>query len=112
MYTVTFEMYAAVKFEMKGKLQNIVVRTKSTENSRNKISMDVFTFTVTVASRGYHVYKTTYLINAKVEDKLKRELEMITLLIETNPFNRSLSVNRNQTYAIRIKKKKTSTSLI
>ena len=64
MYTVTFKMYAAIKFKMKGKLQNIVVRTKSTENSRNKTNMDVFTFTVTWALRGYHVYKTTFLINA------------------------------------------------
>ena len=57
-------MYAAIKFKMKGKLQNIVVRTKSTENSRNKNNMDVFTFTVTVALRGCQVIKTTSLINA------------------------------------------------
>lgn len=92
-------MYTAIKFEMKCKLQNIVVRTKSTENSRNKINMDVSTFTVTVALRGYHVCKTTSL-KTQVEDKVKVELEMITSLLETNP------------YAYEIRIKKTSASLI
>ena len=41
---------------MKGKLENVVVRIKSTEYPHNKTNMDAFTFTATVASRGYHVY--------------------------------------------------------
>ena len=56
---------------MKGKLRNVVVRIKSTENSHNKTNMDAFTFTATVASRVYHVYKTTSWIKAKVGDKVK-----------------------------------------
>ena len=44
---------------MEGKLQNAVVRIKSTEYSHNKTNMDAFTFTKTVASRDYPVYKTT-----------------------------------------------------
>ena len=44
---------------MKGKLRNVVVRIKSTDYSYNKTNMDAFTFTATVASRGYHVYKIT-----------------------------------------------------
>ena len=59
MYTVTFKMQAIIAFEMKGKLRNVVARIKSTEYSHNKTNMDAFTFTATVASRGYYVYKTT-----------------------------------------------------
>ena len=61
---------------MKGKLRNAFVRIKSTEKSHNKTNMDDFTFTATVASRGYHAYKATSWINAKVGDK-------VTLVLET-----------------------------
>ena len=56
---------------MKGKLQIVVVMIKSTENSPNKIDMDAFTFTATMALSGYHVYKATSWINTKVGDMLQ-----------------------------------------
>ena len=68
---------------MKGDLQNVVARIKSTEYSNNKTNMD--TFTATVASRGYHVCKTTSWINAKVGDKVIVELEATASSLETNP---------------------------
>ena len=68
---------------MKGDLQNVVARIKSTEYSNNKTNMD--TFTATVASRGCHVYKTTSWINAKVGDKVIVELEATASSLETNP---------------------------
>ena len=55
---------------MKGKLRNAVVRIKSTEYSINKTNTDVLTLLVTVASSSYYVYKTTFLIKAKVGDKV------------------------------------------
>ena len=48
--------------------------------------MDAFTFTATVASRSYHVYKTTSWINAKVGDKVTVELEMTASSLETDPY--------------------------
>ena len=46
--------------------------------------MNAFTFTATVASRGYHVYKTTSWINANVGDKVLVELEMTASSFETD----------------------------
>ena len=86
MYTVTFEMQAAILFEIKGKLWNIVVRVKSTGYTHNKINMDAFTYTATVALRGYHVYKATSWINAKVGDKVTEELETAASSLETDPY--------------------------
>ena len=54
---------------MKGKLQNLVAKIKSNEQSHNKTNMDAFTFTAIMASRGYRVNRTTSWINAKVGDK-------------------------------------------
>ena len=71
---------------MKGKLRNIVARIKTTEYSHNKTNMDSFTFTTTVASSGYHVYKTTSWINAKVGDKVTVELETTAASLETDPY--------------------------
>ena len=71
---------------MKGKLRNVVVRIKSTEYSDIKTNMDAFTFTATVTSRGYHVYKTTSWINAKVADKVTVELEATASSLETDPY--------------------------
>ena len=71
---------------MKGKLRNVVARIKSTEYSHKKTNMDVFTFTATVASRGYHVYQTTSWINAKIRDKLTVELETTASSLETDPY--------------------------
>ena len=48
--------------------------------------MDAFTFTATVASRGYHIYKTTSWINATVGNKVTVELETTASSLETNPY--------------------------
>ena len=93
MYKVTFEMQATILFEIKGKLQNIVVRVKSTGYTHNKTNMDAFTYTANVALRDYHVYKTTSWINAKVGDKVTEELETSASSLETDPY----------AFAIRIK---------
>ena len=69
---------------MKGKLQNVVVRIKSTEYSHNKTNMDAFTFTATVASKGYRVYKTTSSINAKVGDEVTVELKTTASSLKTD----------------------------
>ena len=69
----------------KDKLRN-VVRTKSTEYSHNKTSMDAFTFTATVASRDYHLYKTKSCKNAKVGDKVTVVLETTAPSLETDPY--------------------------
>ena len=71
-----------VTFEMKAKLRNVVVRIKS----HNKTNMDAFTFTATVASKGYHIYKTTSWINAKDGDKATVELETTASSSETDPY--------------------------
>ena len=71
---------------MKGKLRNVVVRIKSTGYSHNKTNMDAFTFTATVASRAYHVYKTIFWIKAKVGDKVTVELETTASSLETDPY--------------------------
>ena len=52
--------------------------------SHNKTNMDAFTFTATVASRGYHAYKTTSWINAKVGDKVTVEFETTVSSLETD----------------------------
>ena len=39
-----------------------------------------------MASRGYHVYKTTSWINTKVGDRDTVELETIASLLETDPY--------------------------
>ena len=71
---------------MKGKLRNGHVRIKSTEYSHNKTKMDAFTFTATVASRGYHICKTTSWINAKVGDKVTIELETTASSLAIDPY--------------------------
>ena len=48
--------------------------------------MDAFTYTATVALRGYHVYKATSWINAKVGDKVTEELETAASSLETDPY--------------------------
>ena len=50
----------------------------------HKTNTDAFNFTAAVASRGYHVFKTTSTswINAKVGDKVTVELEMTGLSLE------------------------------
>ena len=45
-----------------------------------------FTFTATVASRGYHVYKTTCWTNAKVGEKVIVELERKKTSLDTDPY--------------------------
>ena len=63
----------------------------------HKTNTDAFNFTAAVASRGYHVFKTTSTswINAKVGDKVTVELEMTGSSLE----------NRSNACAIRTKKK-------
>ena len=65
-------------------MQN-VVRIKSTEYSHNKTNMDAFTLIATASSRGYHVYKTSW-ITAKVGDKVTIDLEMTESSLETDPY--------------------------
>ena len=48
--------------------------------------MDSFTFTATVASRGYHLYETKSWKNAKVGDKVTVELETTAPSLETDPY--------------------------
>ena len=67
---------------MKVKSRNVVIRIKSAEYSHNKTNIDAFTFTTTVASRGYHIYKATSWINAKVTV----ELETAASSLETYPY--------------------------
>ena len=86
MYTVIFEMSATITFEMNDTLRNVVVRIKSTEYSHNKTNMDAFTFTATVASKGYHVHKTTSWINAKAGEKGTVELETTAWSLDTDPY--------------------------
>ena len=69
-----------------------VVWTKSTEYSHNKTSMDSFTFTATVASRGYHLYETKSWKNAKVGDKVTVELETTAPSLETDPYASGLRI--------------------
>ena len=56
---------------MKGKLRNVVGSIKSTGYSHNKTNMNAFTFTATVASRSYHVYKQHLEQMQKFEIKLQ-----------------------------------------
>ena len=67
---------------------------KSTEYSHNKTNMGAFTFTATVASRGYHVYKTTSWINANVRDKVTIELEMTASLLETDLYACAIRIEK------------------
>ena len=78
-------MKYTVTFEMKGKLKNVIT-IKWTEYSHSTTNMDAFTFTATVASRGYHIYKTTSWINATVGNKVTVELETTASSLETNPY--------------------------
>ena len=71
---------------MKGKLWNVVVRIKSAEYSHNKTNIDAFTFTGTVASKGYHVYKTISWMKTKVGVKVTVELETTVSSLETNSY--------------------------
>ena len=80
---------------MKGKLRNVIVRIKSTEYSHNKTNIDDFTFTVTVASSGYHVYKTTSWINAIVGDKVTVELETTASSLEADPYACAIRIKNN-----------------
>ena len=48
--------------------------------------MDAFTFTATVAPRGYHVYKTISWINTKIGDKVTVEPGTTALKLETDPY--------------------------
>ena len=80
---------------MNGKLRNVVVRIKSAGYSHKKTNMDAFTFTATVASRGYQVYKTTSWIIAKVGDKVT-----VTSL-ETDPYGCAIRI-KNKYFSNRI----------
>ena len=45
-----------------------------------------YSFTATVASRGYHVYKNTSWTNAKVGEKVTVEMETKKSSLEVDPF--------------------------
>ena len=65
-------------------MRNVVGRIKLTEYSHNKSIVDPFTFTATPASTGYHAYKTTSWITAKVGEKVTGELETTESSLETD----------------------------
>ena len=46
----------------------------------------VYSFTATVASRGYHVYKNTSWTNAKVGEKVTVEMETKKSSLEVDPY--------------------------
>ena len=48
--------------------------------------MFTYNFQATIASRGYHVYKETTWSNAKVNEKVKIEIETKQTLITIDPF--------------------------
>ena len=48
--------------------------------------MSTYNFQATIASRGYHVYKETTWSNAKVNEKVKTEIETNQSLIVTDPY--------------------------
>ena len=56
--------------------------------------MDTFTFTATVASKDYHVYKATSWINAKVGDKVTVELETTASSLEADPYACTIRIKR------------------
>ena len=51
--------------------------------------MSTYDFQATVASRGYHVYKETTCSNAKVNEKVKIEIETNQSLIAIDPCGKS-----------------------
>ena len=48
--------------------------------------MSAFSFQATIASRGYHVYKDTLWSNAKVNEKVKIEIETNQSSIAIDPY--------------------------
>ena len=54
--------------------------------------MDAFTFTATVASRDYHLYKTKSCKNAKVGDKVTVVLETTVPSLETDPYGSGIRI--------------------
>ena len=67
-------------------MRNVVASIKPIEYSHNKTNMNVFTFTATVSSRGYHAYKTGSWINAKVGDTVTVELETTASSLEPDQY--------------------------
>ena len=49
-------------------------------------------FTVAVASRGYHVYKNTSWTNAKVEEKVTVEIETKKSSLEVDPYSCAIKI--------------------
>ena len=56
--------------------------------------MDAFTFTATVASSGYRVYKKTSWIKAKVGDKVTVELKTTASSLETDPYACAIRIKK------------------
>ena len=48
--------------------------------------MSTYNFQATIASRGYHVYKETTWSNAKVNEKVKIEIESNQSSIAVDPY--------------------------
>ena len=46
----------------------------------------MFSFKGIIASRGYHVYRKTLWLNAKLNDEVKVELETDAKSLSTNPY--------------------------
>ena len=56
--------------------------------------MSSYNFQVTIASRGYHVYKETTWSNAKVNEKVKIGTEINQSLIAINPYACAVKVKK------------------
>ena len=54
--------------------------------THNKTVIKAYSFTATVASRGYHVYKNKSWTNAKVGEKVTVEMETKKVSLEVDPY--------------------------
>ena len=55
----------------------------------------IFSFKAIIASRGYHVYKETSWSNAKLNDKVKVELETDAKSLSTNSYASALKARHS-----------------
>ena len=60
--------------------------------------MSNYNFEATIASRGYHVYKETTWSNAKVNEKVKIEIETKQTLITIDPFACAIKSKNKKKY--------------
>ena len=77
-YVLFFEFYFVRITRKNDLLQKVVfIRKKGFYplNVKKEKIMSTYNFQATIASRGYHVYKETTWSNAKVNEKVKIEIE-------------------------------------